>query len=169
MMDLSNEEKNGMTKEILLSIFDYSDGVLIWKEPDDIKGSKTIYKSKDGYKRVRINGIAYLHYRLVFLFHKGYIPKYINHRNRIRDDDHIGNLRECTSSQNAMNRKISSINTSGIKGVTFIGGDGKCWRACLMLHKKYVFNKTFHTSKEAIEALNKARAEHHGEFANNGN
>ncbi|WP_369127557.1 HNH endonuclease [Xenorhabdus bovienii] len=54
---------------------------------------------------------------MVWLYVYGFMPKIIDHINRIRNGNRITNLRECDFSENARNRKIQTNNKSGINGV----------------------------------------------------
>lgn len=89
--------------------------------------------------------------------------------------DHIGgsewlfdnrkcNLRLVTSSQNQMNRKLSSHNTSGYHGVTWDKQCGK-WRASITINKVYISLGLFDNIDECVEARKKAEKEYFGEFA----
>ena len=71
---------NILTQDYLKSIFEYKDGNLYWK-------IKTLNKIPIGseaghvdvYKRIGINGKIYLCHRLIYLFHYGYLPKFVDH------------------------------------------------------------------------------------------
>jgi len=62
---------------------------------------------------------------LIFLYHHGYLPKFVDHIDGNKKNNRIENLREATKSQNAMNQKVSTRNTSGIKGVMWHKRDKK--------------------------------------------
>ena len=74
---------------------------------------------RDGYRQIRVNGKQYREHHLVWLLHKGYLPKEIDHINCVRDDNRIENLRECTRTENMQNRKLPmKTNRIGMIGVT---------------------------------------------------
>lgn len=81
----------------------------------------------------------------------------IDHRNGIRDDNRISNLRACSNGQNKIAARIGRNNTSGAKGVslcTFASGNQK-WKAMLS-------NKSlgyFATYDEAVAARLRAEKE----------
>ncbi len=77
-------------------------------------------------------------------------------------DNQDDNLRNCTNSQNCMNKKAQSNNTSGYKGVC---KNGNNWRAEVQVDGKVVFNKTFKSIKDAAHAYDEAARKYHGEFA----
>lgn len=92
--------------------------------------------------------------------------KIIDHINGDKLDNRKANLRIVTPSQNCMNRRISSVNTSGYKGV--------CWREntagrnwCATIYKDY---KQYHlgyfsTKIEAAKAYDAKAKEMFGEYA----
>lgn len=69
-----------------------------------------LYASVDGQK--------YLLHRLVFMYHHGYCPPKVDHfPDRTRTNDRIENLRDATPSEQALNAKVRSDNTTGITGI----------------------------------------------------
>ena len=107
-----------LTVDLLKELFDYDKetGNLIWKRKPSTKikvGDIAGTLKDNGYIYVGINHNSYRAHRLIFLMHKGYLPKTIDHINRDKLDNRIENLRPATVSQNSMNRDISSKNTSG--------------------------------------------------------
>lgn len=155
-----------ITQELVKSIFDYSDGFLYWK----IKKSNAIkigqvagsLDERTGYYRIHINSKMYKTHRLVFLYHNGYLPDYVDHIDNNKINNRIENLREATKSQNCMNQKVSTRNTSGIKGVMWHKRDKK-WYVQLRVNSK-CHSFGYYDDKElaelvAIEATNKLHKE----------
>jgi len=162
-----------LTVDLLKHLFDYDKetGNLIWKVSNarsqkigDIAGS---FDTSLGYVRVGISGKKYYAHRLVFLYHKGYLPKTIDHINGDKVDNRIGNLRAVTASQNQHNRKINSNSTSGYKGVSYYKHKNK-WCARIRLENKRIELGYYKTPEEADAVVRKAREELHGSFANHG-
>ena len=56
-----------------------------------------------GYLRIRINYVYYYLHRLAFLYMEGYMPIEVDHKNRIRDDNHWDNLCDGTHLHNMHN------------------------------------------------------------------
>jgi hypothetical protein len=77
------------------------------------------------------------------------------------------NLREATHSENLKNMKMHRDNSSGFKGVYYVGKRNKCWQAQLATDGRRLTIGYFHTREEAADALNKVRPTYHGEFARN--
>lgn len=73
-----------------------------------------------GYRYLRIKGKSYKTARVAFKYMTGIWPDpEVDHRNGNRLDDRWSNLREANSSQQGMNMKHRTDNTSGRKGVSF--------------------------------------------------
>lgn len=89
------------------SVLRYEDGKLYWIKSGKEAGSMR----KDGRVSIRLDGKAYLRYRLCWLLLKGYLPERIDHIDNNRSNDRIENLRECTQSQNRMNQGNTSSKT----------------------------------------------------------
>jgi hypothetical protein len=140
-----------VTSDLLKEWFDYSDGTLIWKKckakwikPGDIAGSAR----KDGYWTVGFFGRSYLVHRLIFLYHHGYLPKLVDHRDQNPANNKIENLREYTKKLNSYNSKLLSNNTSGIRGVSWDNLQQK-WTARFRQGPKSLFLGYFKTVGEA--------------------
>ena len=162
-----------LTVDLLNHLFEYDKetGNLIWKKSrangkvkkGDIAGTV----DSRGYIRLDINYKKFKAHRLVFLMHKGYLPKTIDHINGNPSDNRIENLRAATYSQNQYNRKLGSNNTSGFKGVSWYAHK-KNWRAAVTLEGKSIHLGYHDTPEEADKVVRAAREELHGSFANHG-
>lgn len=118
-----------------------------------------------GYVEVRINRIAYYAHRIVWkLRRKEEPPILIDHKNGVRHDNRISNLRAATSAQNVSNAKLATNNTSGVKGVSFCRITGK-WVAQLMHKGKQHYLGRFSSVRMATIAVSQARKQLHREFA----
>lgn len=137
-------KESDLTKEILEECFTYKDGQLFWKRrppnhfliPKDYRAFNSASAGKvAGYFNKRTDskreGFGYwragltlggafsnfkLH-RLIFLYHKGYLPKLIDHKDRDQNNNRIENLREGDLASNGANSVIPVNNVSGFKGV----------------------------------------------------
>ena len=108
-------------------------------------------------------GVMSLH-RLVMNFPN---PKYdIDHINgeSSRYDNRKSNLRVCSHSQNMMNAKIRSDNTSGVKGVSWFSKGNK-WSAYIFVDKKKIHLGLFTEFEEAVAARKEAEEKYFGEFS----
>lgn len=106
--------------------------------------------------------LEYMH-RMILKPRKGYVTDHINgdKLNNMRS-----NLREVTQSQNLMNSKIPTSNTSGVKGVIKIGNR---WRAVIKLNKKQIHLGCFATLEEAAAARKAAEDKYFGIYAHKEN
>lgn len=160
----------GPTQEEVLHCFDYIDGKLFWKNRQSItkwrNGSEAGVVDFTGYRVINFNRKNIKTHRLIFLYHYGYIPKYIDHIDGNPLNNKIENLRECTLQQNSWNRKTNKNNVSGIKGIWYSKQRNK-WKATIYSpFKKHL--GYFDTIDEAKNVLEQFRKKYHGNFANNG-
>lgn len=164
-----------LTQELVRKLFEYrEDGFLIWKyHPDKSKqyyiGSVSGYLAKDGYHYVSILGKNYLLHRVIFLYHKGYLPEFPITIDHIKGnkDNRIENLREATQSQQNCNKPLSNSNKSGIKGVFWDKKSRKWITRVKSNGKKYTVGY-FSDIEEAENAVRQLREKLHGEFCNHG-
>ena len=167
-----NMEIHAITQDLLKELFDYRDGNLYWKvarqgiRNDDLAGGV----GGNGYRSITINYKAYYAHRLIFLFHHGYLPEFLDHIDGNKLNNDISNLREATIRQNGMNaKKYKSMNgkpTSSIyKGVTWSKSDKK-WQAYIQISGKLKYLGSFKSETDAAKAYNDVAIEFFGEFAN---
>lgn len=152
----------------LISIVSYQDnGQLVWTKaprrgvaPNTEAGSL----KPDGYKYIGYKGKVYCAHRVVFYYHHGYLPEYVDHINHNRSDNRIENLRAATPSENQCNRVLNRNNTSGVKGVTWNKNRNK-WQASICFEGKVYNLGRFEKLEDAEAAVAKKRIEVHGQYA----
>ena len=129
-----------------LEIFDYHDGNLYKKD-----GSLAGTPHSTGYIQITVNNRLYLAHRIIWEMHNGPIPhdKILDHKNRIRTDNNITNLRLVTYSQNQRNRSKNKNNTSGYSGV-YWDAARKLWVAEIKINKKTLHKTRFSDLNDAI-------------------
>lgn len=157
-----------VTQDLVRKKFEYEGGKLLWKDPSKYKpslvGKAVNSLDSKGYLRVGFGGKRHAVHRIIFLYHKGYLPDYVDHINADKLDNRIENLRGCTNEENSYNSKLSKANTSGVKGVSW-SGQSKKWHVQISSGGRRVFSKMFDTIGEAKESAGEARARIHGDFA----
>ena len=162
-----------ITQGLLREIFDYKDGFLYWKKPRPkiVVGSKAGALMTSGIevrRRIKVNGKSYLSSRLIFLYHNGYLPEMVDHRDRDTLNDRIENLRAASKFENARNRNPERESTSKYLGVALrtYYQKYKYWAAQISTNKKCKHLGLFKTEEAAALAYNKAAVMFHKEFAN---
>lgn len=149
--------------------FEYKDGKLFWKVTRGAikSGWEAGTDHGSGYKVVMLNGKSHRVHRIIFAMHHGYLPEEVDHINGNKSDNRVENLRAATTSQNGMNKGVSSANRSGVKGVSWNKNDRQ-WKArvCVSGVEKYIGG--FKDKNSAEAAVISARNQLHGEFANHG-
>lgn len=100
-------------------------------------------QNKEGYLRVVIFQKKYAYHRVIFLYHYGYLPDCIDHRNRDKSDNRIENLRDATASLNGHNREAKGYTRSGC---------GKKFSAKIHVDGESVGLGTYDTEAEAAAA-----------------
>ena len=125
----------------------YSNGRLL---PHDVGKFQQL---KSGYRITQINRKTYYEHQLVFLYHKGFIPKMIDHINGDKSDNRIENLRECTNAQNQYNSKRKRTNKAGAKGVVFHSNcKSRPYQAKIVVQGRTISLGYYSTVKEASDA-----------------
>lgn len=148
--------------EIMKEYFscDFEKGLVMRIKKSGTRGKiGNVIKSKtgDGYIVLSFQGKRTLIHRFIFYCYHGTLYPLIDHKNTIRDDNKIKNLRVATHSQNMQNMiKPSSNNTTGYLGVSWntknekyhaqINANGKvrhigCFTCPIEAHKAYLAEK----------------------------
>jgi len=118
---------------------------------------------------VTINGVRYYiqAHRLIWAmtFGEWVATEFdVDHRNLIRDDNRIENLRVCLPSENSKNRGLYKNNTSGFKGVSWVERYQK-WGVQIQIDSHSRFKGYFDDPMEAAAAYDKAAHENFRDFA----
>jgi hypothetical protein len=159
-----------LTQETLRELLEYVDGELYWKvrlSNRDCIGKKAGSLQRDGYIRIQIRGIKYPNHRLIYLWHYGELPEFLDHINQDKTDNRIENLRPATTSQNGMNKKkqkTEAVKASKWKGVSWQKRDNR-WQAYISINGKQKHLGYFTDEDVAASAYNLAAYENFGEFA----
>lgn len=160
-----------ISQEELHKILEYEPltGHFRWKVAKGYKikvGSIAGSPTGRGYIRIVIDNKKYMSHRLAWLYTFGeWPPKFIDHVNGDKSDNSLTNLRVATRSENGYNTTTPKNNTSGIKGVHWHVGEEK-WRGRMNVDGIEVQVGKWDNLEEAALAMEKARKDLHGEFAN---
>lgn len=121
------------------------------------------YQRPDGYVATNNydgNGYTYLH--SVIMDHTG-STTYGDHRDGNRLDNRKSNLRIVTPTQNGMNKRIRSNNTSGRVGVHW-DKTNKQWCAMICVNKKHMNLGYFDDFESAVRCREEAECTYFGEY-----
>jgi hypothetical protein len=148
--------------------YDQDTGILSWKVPTSRRvkvGDAAGRVNNSGHIGVGLDGKRYQAHRLIWSMFNGPIPEGldIDHRDEVKTNNRLSNLRLATRGQNMMNVSQHKSNTSGIKGVAFHKGSGK-WEAYVSVGRKKTYLGLHNSAERAGEIAAKKRNELHGEF-----
>jgi hypothetical protein len=130
-------KKPALTQARVKELFDYrEDGAMVRKVRTSNHGAMVgdIAGSLDakGYLITRVGGRQMKVHRLVWLWHRGYLPEGgLDHRDQNKINNRIDNLRELGRQCNARNCK-QRVSASGVKGVRWNAKE-KRWLARICL------------------------------------
>lgn len=114
-------------------------------------GTHSTAKDKDGYLVVGIAGRLYRTHRVIWFYVHGSWPDVCDHKNRVKDDNRLSNLRDVTRSQNKQNQLVCRTNKLGIKGVWLHKQNGT-YCASIGHQNKNIYIGSFATVEEASDA-----------------
>ena len=170
-----------MKQELVRSLFTYYRGHLYWKErPPEAFTQHCTYvmwnrryankpagnKGKRGYIKIAINKKWYFEHRLVWLYHKGWLPKFLDHKNGVFWDNRMSNLRPATCMENRWNSRRRQPTKSNVKGV-YKRKDGAYEAHICSEFKRYYIGR-FVSKSAAARAVAAYRNDLHKEFARHG-
>lgn len=129
-------------------------------------GDQVGYYDAFGYLKVTVDGKLYVLHRVIWKLVTGKEPPaYLDHANRVRDDNRWSNLREADAALNGANTGINRLNVSGAKGVSINRLNGK-WLAQIHVRGVHRVLGNFDSREAAIAAYADAAKEAYGDFAN---
>lgn len=169
-----------MTQEQVRALFVYWRGHLYWRpRPREAFASPNAYAmwnkryaglqagsiGERGYRKIAIFKTCHLEHRLVWLYHKGWMPEAIDHKNGKKTDNRIGNLRPATQMENRWNSRRLQTTTTNVKGV--YKRDGKYEAHVCSNYVRYYLGR-FVRKSDAKRAVTAARKALHKAFARTG-
>ena len=145
-------------KELLK--YDKKTGIFIWKDSrrGAVKvGSIAGTEAENGYIVIKIDRKDYKAHRLAWLYEYGKMPTgQIDHKNRIKRDNFIDNLKDVTQCKNMKNKEKYKNNTSGETGV-YWNEQIKKWLVKITINKKEIYLGAFETKEEATKVKKEAQ------------
>ena len=148
---------NDPSQERLNELFEYRDGSLYNKtkrSQRSPKGSRAGTLNKTGYERILIDKRLSLSHRLIYIMHEGDIPEglVIDHKNGIRNDNRIDNLRVVTRQQNQFNTNAKGYYWNKVN---------KKWQAGICVNYKIKYLGAFDKEEDARQAYLVAKEKYH--------
>lgn len=111
-----------------------------------------------GYKKHNYKKVWY-RARLAYLYYHGWLPDQVDHRDNVRHNDKITNLRPLTNQDNSRNAGIGIRNTSGTVGVHW-HKRWKCWEASIRVDYKLLHLGNFKKYEDAVKARKEAEQQY---------
>lgn len=112
------------SRDLLLELFDFRDGVLVRKSNEFVIGSQS--EGRD-YLTARVRAEKYYVHRIIWKMCTGQEPLVLDHINGNRRDNRFENLRPSDYKRNGRNKSRYSNNATGQSGLTYEPGKG-LWR-----------------------------------------
>lgn len=135
--------------------YDPVTGKIYWKPGQRKAGKEAGCLNADGYVVIGYKGKRiYGHHLAWFLVHDVW-PNFIDHDNRVRNDNRISNLNPVPKQVNHKNMKRFSNNISGVTGVSRHNQTGK-WRAVIKVNNKQIALGCFTEFSDAVQARQQA-------------
>lgn len=146
--------------------YDPETGVFTWlvRRHKNPAGMTAGTPDKDGYIQIGIDRHCHKGHQLAWLYMYGDWPtQQVDHRDRVRSNNQLLNLRLATPGQNGQNRSVALRNNkTGVLGVS-PNGRGK-FVANIGVDGRAIYLGTFATVADAAEARSRAKVVHHPFF-----
>lgn len=140
--------------------YDPDTGIFTWRQSRIAAkvGSQAGCRKPNGYIEIKLGGVSIGAHRAAWLYVHGELPaRMIDHRNHVRDDNRISNLRPADDAQNQWN---STSKRPDIK----VKWSTNTFSVRIKHRGKRISIGEFHTLKEAKVALAQAAKRMRGEF-----
>lgn len=149
--NLSISKNKEITKEFLLEIFDYNkdEGTLFHRKDKMNIGKRAGTKSSSGYRHCVIQGTFYQEHHLIWCIENGYLPKELDHKDQVKTNNRIGNLRPVNRFENMQN---IATNTKSKYGCFGISPFGIYWDAKITANGNAINIGRFETKLDAMLA-----------------
>lgn len=151
-----------------LLAYDPITGFITWKvnRSNQVRaGMRAGAINKHGYLYIEINHVSYRSARIAWaLYYKAWPTFIVDHKDRVKLNDWISNLRLATRRENNHNQGLRRDNKTGRKGVSICNKTGK-YRVTIMGPVKQIHIGTFSDLEKAAQAYKNKARELFGEFA----
>ena len=146
--------------------YDEKTGYLYWTKSGRGRSLTKPIGSYDrqGYLRFNFQKQVFRVHRVIWFIVYGDLPRIIDHKNELKSDNRISNLRVANHSTNAANRGKQNNNTSGYKGVCWSKRD-KSWLVQIQYKNTYYSKHGFNCPIEAAKHYDEIAKVLFGEYA----
>lgn len=146
-----------LSQKAIRKLFDYEEGYLRWRV--SLTGSVDIgsvagHLDKRDYITIGVDGVNHYAARLIWIYHHGVIPNglQVDHRDRVRSNNRIENLRLVTHQENTFNNDAKGYHWNK---------QNKNWRARIQVDGKSIDLGSHSTEESAREAYLSAKQKYH--------
>lgn len=153
---------------LIMNCLDYNPetGIFVWEAPSNRRikrGSVAGTKNPDGYITIGINGALHRAHHLAWEAYNGDIPEgfMIDHKNRIRHDNTLSNLRLATRQQNNQNSPDRYKKDGLPRNIRKVK---RGYSVKLKIDKVYSYFGVYEDLELAIFVENMVREKYHGDF-----
>lgn len=158
-----------LSHETLTRLLDYdpATGIFRWKitTSNRMKVGDVAGQNSKGHLIIQVNSLRYMAHRLAWFYvYKVWPEDEIDHKNLVRNDNRIDNLREATHQQNVRNVARKKHNKTGFKGVIRHNQSPHKFAAQITINGKCTYLGIFDTPEDAHAAYVLASQLHHGEY-----
>lgn len=165
--------KDELTQDELKELLEYNPDTGLWKWHTPKGNAKEGWfrgsRGTRDYRVIKIQGKSYKAHRLAFLFMEGALPPaLVDHVDGNTANNRWNNLRHCCYSENNLNKRLYSTNSSGHKGVAW-REDSRKWQVRVSVAGRQRKFGCYKDLELAALVAEEAREKYHGEFANHGN
>ena len=147
-----------------LFFYDAESGMLFWRAGNgrNVKPWQQVKSTNGrGYICAKVGGKSYLAHRLAWLYvHSEFSAGDIDHKNRVRNDNRLCNLRDVSRADNCQNISAPSHNKSGHIGVSWIKSHN-AWTVYIKVRKKNKWLGYFKDLDKAIAARKDGEAKYY--------
>lgn len=159
-----------ITHSRLLEVLRYHPrtGFFTWRScpsPKIKAGTRAGSVHPQGYRRISVDGHHYAAHRLAWFYVRGSWPPFdLDHKNTVKDDNRLSNLRSATLAENNQNRiRPNTGSASGLLGVSPDARKGK-WRAQIWVNGSSKSLGRFDKKEDAHRAYLEAKKALHPFF-----
>lgn len=169
--DAETDLTQGRLKSLLR--YDAETGDFVWRIRRtggiDAGDKAGFFHTKNGHRRIKIDGKLHYAHRLAWLYMTGEWPRhFIDHIDLSKANNAWSNLRGASHSDNIRNRRAHKNSASGLKGAYLNKARADCakpWRSSISVNGCVKYLGSFTTAEEANVAYANAATVEFGEFA----